>query len=130
MNETTPHVLVADDSQIVARLIERHFQALGWDVTAVHDGMDALDAGMTQQFDLIFLDQLMPTILGAEVLQMWREGGVVVPVIMLSGVDDEKMIVRCLELGANDFLHKPVNLKELEVRARVHLARVGIKLGG
>jgi DNA-binding response OmpR family regulator len=128
VSATTPRVLIADDSQIVARLIERHFQALGWEVTAVRDGLDALDRGMKEDFDLMFLDQLMPTMLGVEVLQLWREAGVDAPVIMLSGVDDEKMIIRCLELGANDFLHKPVNLKELEVRARVHLARRGISL--
>ena len=128
MSESIPRVLVADDSQIVARLIERHFQALGWEVATVHDGLEALDRGMKEPFDLMFLDQLMPTILGAEVLQLWREAGVDAPVIMLSGVEDEKMIIRCLELGANDFLHKPVNLKELEVRARVHLSRKGMSL--
>lgn len=124
-----PRILVADDSDLVGRVVERHFQRLGWEVVFVQDGMEALRIGLDDDFDLAFLDQLMPTILGAEVLQTWREAGVEMPTIMLSSVEDERMIIRCLELGANDFLHKPLNTRELEARARVHLTRSGVLAG-
>lgn len=118
-----PRMLVADDSPAVTLLIERTFQTLGWDVTCVHDGLDALDEAMVGAYDLALLDHFMPTMLGAEVVQALQEANVDLPCIMLSGIDDDDTVVRYLELGAVDFLRKPFNTKELESRVKVQLAR-------
>lgn len=116
-------MLVADDSPAVTLLIERTFQSLGWEVTCVHDGMEALDEAMVGGYDIALLDHFLPTMLGAEIVQMLVEAGVDLPCIMLSGIDDDETVVRYLELGAVDFLRKPFNTKELESRVNVQLAR-------
>lgn len=107
---------------MVTRIVERHFQAKGWDVESVHDGSDALTSAEATTYDLIVLDRFLPTMLGDEVLQALRERGDTTPVVMISGVDDEAAVVRAFELGANDFLHKPIDTQEMEARATVHLA--------
>ena len=120
---TGVRLLVADDTVMVTRVIERHFQSMGWIVDCVHDGMEALMAARNGDYDIIFLDQFMPTMLGAEVLQTVRQTDTETPIIMISSLDDEGTVVRCLDMGANDFLHKPVDTRELEIRATVHLRR-------
>lgn len=120
---SAPRILVADDSRAVTLLIERSLQSMGWEIVTVHDGMQALVEGLTGKYDLAFLDHFMPVLLGAEILERWHEAGLDLPTIILSGLDDADMAVRCLELGAVDFLRKPFNTKELQVRAKVQLAR-------
>ncbi len=117
----TPRILVADDSRAVTLLIERALQSMGWQT--VQDGMQALVEGLTGKYDLAFLDHFMPVLLGVEILERWHDAGLDLPTIILSGLDDDDMAVRCLELGAVDFLRKPFNTKELQSRAKVQLAR-------
>lgn len=114
-------ILVADDSAAVRLLVERALGNAGWEVVSFENGYDAYEAGLEGQFDLAFLDHFMPGMLGAEVLQGWNENGIEFPTIMLSGMDNDDMIVTCLDLGARDFIRKPFNSKELEIRARLHL---------
>ena len=118
---SAPRILVADDSRAVTLLIERSLQSMGWEIVTVHDGMQALVEGLTGKYDLAFLDHFMPVLLGVEILERWHEAGLDLPTIILSGLDD--MAVRCLELGAVDFLRKPFNTKELQSRAKVQLTR-------
>lgn len=116
-------ILVADSSPAVTLLVERHFESLGYAVVTTHDGLDAYELGATGEFDLAFIEHFLPTILGAEVIQRWSEDGIRLPTIVVSSLDDEATIVRCLELGAADFIHKPFNTAELGLRANIHLAR-------
>lgn len=114
-------ILVADDSAAVRLLIERSFGAIGWRVFSFDNGYDAFEAGLQGGFDLAFLDHFMPLMLGNEILQGWRDNGVVIPTIMLSRLDNAEMINTCLELGARDFVRKPINSREMEIRARMLL---------
>ena len=116
-------ILVADGSHAVTLVIERHFEARGFDVETTHDGLDAFELGSSGDFDLALIDHFLPTLLGAEVLQKWAEDDVDLPTIVVSSLDDESMIVRCLELGAVDFIRKPFDTSELALRADIHLAR-------
>jgi DNA-binding response OmpR family regulator len=116
-------VLVADDAPTVTLIVQRGLEALGWEVTVVSDGLAALEEGLSGRYQLVLLDHLMPGMLGSEILQRWQEAGMDTPTIVLSGVDDDDMVVQCLELGAVDFIRKPFNVRELQVRARAH-ARV------
>lgn len=116
-------ILIADGSHAATLLLQRHFQASGYEVDVTHDGLDAFELGLTGDFDLAFIDHFLPTMLGAEVLQKWTENGVDMPTIIVSSLDDESMIVRCLDLGAADFIRKPFNTSELALRAKIHLAR-------
>ena len=117
-----PWVLVADDAVTVTLLVSRALEAAGYRVTVEHDGSAAFETGVANDFDLALLDHLMPSMLGTEVLQRWGEAGVSFPTVVLSGVDDDDLVIQLLELGAVDFIRKPFNLKELLVRVRMHLA--------
>lgn len=99
-------------------------------MTAAYDGLEAFEAGMDHDFDIALLDQVMPGLLGAEVLQRWSEEGVRLPVIMISGLTDEEDIVACLELGAVDFVRKPFNVREVLARVGVQLRAAGLALNG
>ncbi|GBD85731.1 response regulator MprA [bacterium BMS3Abin02] len=121
-------ILVAEDDRVVSMLVSRSLEASGARVTAVYDGIDAYEMGKSGEFDLALLDQVMPGLLGAEVLQRWSDDGVDLPVIMLSGLTSEEDIVACLDLGAVDFVRKPFNVREVLARVRVQLRAAGVSL--
>jgi DNA-binding response OmpR family regulator len=116
-----PQILVADDAPTVALLLTRALESAGYQVTVVNDGVAAYEAGIAGDFDLALLDHLMPGMLGSEVLQRWNDEGVPFKTIVLSGMDDDDLVIQLLELGAVDFIRKPFNIKELLVRVRLQL---------
>lgn len=117
-------VLVADDSQAVALLTSRALLEIGCDVVVVADGIAAYKEGLGGAFDLAFLDILMPGMLGTEVLAAWAEAGLSLPTIILSGVDDESLTLRCLDLGAFDFIHKPFDVHQIQLKVELDFAQV------
>jgi DNA-binding response OmpR family regulator len=124
-NWVTPdksRILVADDAATVRLLLTRTLESAGYSVATVEDGVAACQAGIDGDFDLALLDHLMPGMLGTEILQRWSEANVGFPTIVLSGIDDDDLVVQLLELGAVDFVRKPFNIKELLVRMRIHLS--------
>lgn len=116
-------ILVADDSKTVSMLVSTALSNEGYAVTTVSDGVSALSVGSEQHIDLAILDQLMPGLLGMEVLEKWKSDGREFPVIILSSVDDETTIVECLHKGAVDFVRKPFLVKELTARVGLALQR-------
>lgn len=125
---SAPRILVAEDDRVVSLLVARSLEAAGARVTAVYDGLDAYEMGRTGEYDLAILDQVMPGLLGAEVLQRWKDENVGLPVIMMSGLTDEEDIIASLELGAADFIRKPFNVREVLARVRVQLRLLGLQL--
>lgn len=111
-------ILVADDSQTITTLLRSALEGAGYEVSSAVDGMDAYEKGRTEDLDLVILDQLMPGLLGLEIIDRWRAEGIDVPVIMLSGVDDDRTVVESLDKGAVDFVRKPFRLPELMARVR------------
>lgn len=111
-------VLVADDADTVTTVLVTALEIAGYQVDTAADGMEAFEKGRTRHYDLAILDQLMPGLLGLEVIERWREEGVRTPVMMLSGVDDDHTIVESFDLGAVDFIRKPFRLQELMARIR------------
>lgn len=122
-----PHVLVAEDDRVVSLLIARSLEGVGAQITTVYDGLEAYEVGSTADFNLVLLDQVMPGLLGVEVLQRWIDDGKNMPVIMVSALTAEEDIVRCLELGAVDFIRKPFSVRELLARVKVHLRAQGFE---
>lgn len=120
-----PKILVADDAATVRLLLTRTLESAGYDVAAVEEGSAACRAGIDGDFDLALLDHLMPGMLGTEILQRWREANVGFRTIVLSGVDDDDLVIQLFELGAVDFVRKPFNIKELLIRMRIHLSALG-----
>ncbi len=111
-------ILVADDNatnrEILARFLERHHHT----VTFACDGRETLDLIRDRTFDLVLLDILMPEINGFQVLENMRQTGHLrhTPVIVLTGLDGVADAVRCIEIGAEDFLSRPVHLDLLKAR--------------
>ena len=117
----TKRILVADDSQTITTLLRSALEGAGYQVTEAADGTEAYEKGRSEEFDLVILDQLMPGLLGLEIIDRWHEEGIEVPVIMLSGVDDDRTVVDSLDKGAVDFVRKPFRLPELMARVRQRL---------
>lgn len=116
-----PKVLVVEDERVVSFLLTRTLEAAGYSVTAVGDGLDALELGLSEQFDLVLLDQRMPGLLGLEVLQRWKAAGRDFPVIMVSGITGEADVITALELGAVDYIRKPFSIQEVIARVKVRI---------
>ncbi len=111
-------VLVVDDNEVNRDLLARRLQRQGHVVTAAEDGLQALELMRSLPFDLVLLDIMMPHMNGYQVLENLKADERLrhIPVIMISAVDDIDSIVRCIELGAEDYLSKPFNPVLLKAR--------------
>ncbi len=111
-------ILIAEDAEEIRLLLVRWLEQLGHKVTAVDDGARVLEELPKAAFDLLLLDIMMPEMSGIEVLERFKaEPGLrPPPVIVISGVSDVASVVRCLELGAEDYLFKPPNRTLLRAR--------------
>lgn len=118
---TEKRILVADDSETITTLLVTALEGSGYDVVTAADGFETLDIGRNGDVDLVILDHLMPGLLGLEVIDKWHEEGIFLPVIMLSGVDDDKTVVESLDKGAVDYVRKPFRMPELLARVRHRL---------
>jgi len=118
-------LLVVDDNDGNREILARRLQRQGHDVVLAASGSEALAQMRENVFDLVLLDVLMPDVDGITVLQElkrhqhWRE----VPVIMISAVDEIQTVVRCIEMGADDYLAKPFNAVLLRARVDALLER-------
>lgn len=115
-------VMIAEDDRALGSLLARTFQEVGYTVTWVQDGEAALAAWRQAQYGLLVLDLNLPKMDGTEVLRNIRaESDAAVLVLTARNTLEERL--RCLEMGADDFLAKPFALRELEMRCRGLLRR-------
>ena len=116
------HVLVVDDNAMNRDVLSRRLQRNGHTVEAVEGGKQALASLESGKFDLVMLDIMMPDMDGYQVLTQLRLDPALshLPVLMISAVGDTDSVVRCLSLGADDYLNKPFD--PLILRARVDAA--------
>jgi len=118
----SPRILLADDEPDIVTPVSYALRADGFEVDAVTDGEQALQAGRTGDYDLVILDVMMPKLQGTEVCRRLRAESVV-PIIMLTAKDAEIDRVVGLELGADDYVTKPFSMRELSSRIRAILRR-------
>jgi len=116
-------ILVIDDEHRILNFVSRGLRAHGYAVDAVADPAEGLHAATTDRYDLVVLDLLMPHLDGVSVLRRILEVKPSQPVVVLSALGDSATKVRCLELGAEDYLAKPFSLEELVARVRARLRR-------
>jgi len=116
-------LLVVDDNETNRDLLTRQLARHGYMVATASDGMDALEQMQRQAFDLVLLDVIMPNLDGVEVLRRIKADERLrdTSVIMLSSLDEVDSAVRCLQLGAEEYLSKPVESALLEARIRANL---------
>lgn len=108
-------VLVVEDDADIRNLLTYYFEAKGHEVVYAHDGLAALEQVKHQEPDLILLDVMLPKLDGWAVLEAVRAKSRV-PVIMLTALGDTEDVVKGLSLGADDYLRKPFEIRELEAR--------------
>lgn len=118
-------LLLIDDDQELADLLTDFLSAEGFEVQCCFDGISGLAQTFEQSYDLILLDVMMPGLTGFEVLKALG-GKYKTPILMLTAKGDEADKVLGLELGADDYLSKPFNHKELLARINAILRRVDI----
>jgi phosphoserine phosphatase RsbU/P len=118
-------ILVVDDLEINRDLLVRRVRRLGHDVGVAIHGRDALVQLEREAWDLVLLDITMPEMDGYEALQHIRADPrfAQLPVVMVSAIDETDSVVRCLELGADDYLTKPFNPVVLKARVESSLAK-------
>jgi len=140
VNPTQTRLLVVDDNEDNRYTLIMRLQIEGYeDVATAEDGEQALELMRQQEFDLILLDVMMPKVDGYQVLSQLKADGRLLdlPVIMISALNEMSSVVRCIELGADDYLPKPfdptllkarvgasLEKKRLRDEVRAHLARV------
>lgn len=117
-------ILIVDDDIELCRLVTEYLESEGWEVSAVHDGNKGVDQILEGSWDLVILDIMLPGCNGLDVLRRVREQSSV-PVVMLTARGDEVDRIVGLELGADDYLPKPFNPRELAARMRAVMRRVG-----
>lgn len=111
-------LLVVDDNEMNRDVLSRHLERQGHRVLVAENGDEALEMLKTRTFDLMLLDIVMPEMNGYDVLQHLKQAGILfdLPVIMISALDEMDSVVRCIEMGAEDFLTKPFNPILLKAR--------------
>lgn len=117
-------ILVAEDGDAHARIIQAVLQRAGFEVTRVGNGLEAFDAiekGMKP--DLLITDILMPGLSGFELLAKLQNAGLSVPTIVLTGKQDEENVMRGLNFGALDYISKPFSPTELLARVKIALKK-------
>lgn len=115
-------ILLADDDTELCGLLREYFESEGFDVRLAHDGLSALDELRKPGLDLVVLDVMMPRMNGMDVLKEVRRESRI-PVIMLTARGDDMDRILGLELGADDYVPKPCNPRELLARIRAVMRR-------
>lgn len=117
-NATLGSVLVVDDIEANRDVLSRRLREQGYAVSAVKDGNLALARLRDDAFDLVLLDIMMPEMDGYEVLRILKADQTLrhIPVIMISALGEQDSVVRCIEMGAEDYLSKPFNPVLLKAR--------------
>ena len=116
-------ILIADDDVELSALLSEYFSSEGINVILAHDGEEALRRIRESEPDLMVLDVMMPRMDGMQVLSELRKSSRL-PVIMLTARGDDDDRIRGLELGADDYVPKPCNPRELLARIRAVMRRV------
>ncbi|MCK5319395.1 MAG: response regulator transcription factor [Anaerolineales bacterium] len=117
-----PRILIVDDDLVIIKFLRANLKASDYDTLTAMDGAEALEVIERELPDLVILDIMMPNMDGFEVCRQLREWSRL-PVIMLSARGDVTDKVKCLNLGADDYITKPFGVAELTARVRSMLRR-------
>ncbi len=117
-------ILVVDDEVKIVRVVKAYLEKEGYQVAEAYDGRQALESAHHEHPDLVILDLMLPEMSGWDVCRTLRQESNV-PVIMLTAQDEDTDKIVGLELGADDYITKPFNPKELMARVHAILRRVG-----
>jgi two-component system, OmpR family, response regulator CpxR len=116
-------ILIIDDDEELCELVSEYLSVEGFETEAVHDGESGLQKALSDDYELAILDVMLPKKNGFDVLRDLRKSSKL-PVVMLTAKGDDMERIVGLEIGADDYLPKPFNPRELVARLRAVLRRV------
>lgn len=117
-------ILVAEDEPMLLKTIELKLKKEGYEVIVTADGRQAAEQIESANPDMVITDIMMPYVSGLELINLIRQKlNRKTPVIMLSAMEQEKVVMEAFELGADDYITKPFSLNELVIRVKRLVAR-------
>lgn len=111
-------ILIAEDDELILKTIEHKLLKEGHEVILTRNGKDAIETLKTRDVDLAITDIMMPFASGIEILSAIKTMGKQIPVIMLSSMGQEEVVLNAFDLGAVDFIVKPFSPNELTLRIK------------
>ena len=117
-------ILIADDEAQIREILRIYFEKEGFDVVEAEDGADAILKVQSEKPDILLLDIMMPVLDGIEVCKQVRKM-TDLPIIMVTAKDDDDDRIAGLEIGADDYITKPFNSREVVARVKAVLRRAG-----
>jgi DNA-binding response OmpR family regulator len=123
--EQAARILIVDDDMINRMMLSMGVEQQGHIAATAEGGVEALEMLRSEPFDVVLLDLLMPEMDGFQVLETIKQDAVLrdLPVIMVSALDEMNSVVRCIEMGAEDYLPKPFNPVLLKARVGASFAK-------
>ena len=121
-------ILIIEDEAAIAELEKDYLELSGFEVEVANDGKTGLRKALSEEFDLVILDLMLPGVDGFEICRQVREEKNV-PIIMVSAKKDDIDKIRGLGLGADDYMTKPFSPSELVARVKAHMSRYQRLLG-
>lgn len=119
-------ILIIDDDEELCELVSEYLTVEGFEISCVNDGATGLERALSGDYDMAILDVMLPKMNGFDVLRNLREQSKL-PVIMLTARGDDMERIVGLEIGADDYLPKPFNPRELAARLRAILRRAAVE---
>ena len=115
-------VLIIEDEQAIAELEKDYLELYDFDVNIENDGQKGLDRALLENYDIVIVDLMLPTVDGFEICKRIREVKNI-PILVVSAKKEDIDKIRGLELGADDYITKPFSPSELVARVKAHLSR-------
>ena len=119
----THKILVIEDDNDIADLLQLHLRDAGYNVDLIQDGMEGMKRALGERYELVILDLMLPGMQGLEICHRLRAQPDYVPILMLTARSSEADRVRGLERGADDYLTKPFSIRELLARVNAIFRR-------
>ena len=116
-------ILLLEDDVILNELIEEFLVGLGYEVHSFYDGQEALDTIYDESFDLLLLDVGVPSLDGFSVLKSIKEIKIDIPTIFITSLNTTDDLQKGFDIGCDDYIKKPFELKELEIRIN-HIKKI------
>ena len=116
-----PRILLIEDEDSIRHLISYDLKNAGYEVVGCADGASAREKGLSQSFDIMIIDWMLPEISGIELVRLFRGKGIDSVMMMLTARDEEEDILEAFDAGVDDYITKPFEPRELLARIEVQL---------
>ena len=119
-----PRILLIEDEDSIRHLISYDLKNAGYEVVGCADGASAREKGLSQSFDIMIIDWMLPEISGIELVRLFRGKGIDSVMMMLTARDEEEDILEAFDAGVDDYITKPFSPRELLARIQAHVKRI------